>query len=153
MTVNNGAVAGPFLTVTELLAVAVRPSVACASTLRVCAPSSSVVVSSVPAGSSPLNWYGAMRSVHFTVPSIRKSTELTVVPLGVAVQVSEPLSVAPSAIVEVTSNDDGVAPLATVTALVVVAVRPSAAWAWRASVWAPSLSVVVSSLLPSPLKT
>ena len=43
------------VTVTELVAVAVRPSVACALTLRVCAPSLSVVVSSVPLG-SPLNW-------------------------------------------------------------------------------------------------
>ena len=41
-----------------------------------------------------------------------------------------------------------VAPLATVTALLVVAVRPSAAWAWTASVCAPLLSVVVSSCLP-----
>ena len=45
--------------------------------------------------------------VHFTVPSIRKSTELTVVPLGVAVHVREPVSVAPLAILEVTTKEDG----------------------------------------------
>ena len=113
-------------------------------------------MSSAPSG-SPLNWYEATCSVHFTVPSIRKSTELTVVPLGAAVHLTEPVSAAPSAMLEVTTKDDGgggaVAPLATVTALVVVAVRPSAAWAWRASVWAPLLSVVVSSLPPSPLNS
>ena len=96
-----------------------------------------------------------MFSVHFKVPSIRKSTVLTVVPLGVAVHVSEPVSVAPLAMLEVTTKEDGagVLPLATVTEMLVVAVRPSAAWAWRASVWAPLLSVVVSSLPPSPLNS
>ena len=99
-----------------------------------------------------------MFSVHFTVPSIRKSTELTVVPLGVAVHFAGPVSVAPLAMLDVTTKEDGggggggVAPLATVTALLVVAVRPSAAWALRASVCAPLLSVVVSSVpLASPL--
>ena len=61
-----------------------------------------------------------MFSVHFTVPSIRKSTELTVVPLGVAVHVSEPVSAAPLAMLEVTAKDDcggggGFLPLAIVT--------------------------------------
>ena len=48
-----------------------------------------------------------MFSVHFLVPSIRKSTELTVVPLGVAVHVREPVSVAPLAMLEATVKDDG----------------------------------------------
>ena len=48
-----------------------------------------------------------MFSVHFKVPSIRKSTELTVVPLGVAVHVSGPVSVAPLATLDVTTKEDG----------------------------------------------
>ena len=45
--------------------------------------------------------------VHFTVPSIRELTELTVVPLGVAAHVTEPPGVAPFATLKVTMNDDG----------------------------------------------
>src|SRR6185503_220120 len=105
-TNDGGAVEGAFVTVTELVTAAVRPSEAYALTASVCGPSLSVVVSSVPSG-SPLNWYGITCSVHFTVPSTRKSTWLTVAPLGAAVHFTGPVSAAPFATLDVTTKDDG----------------------------------------------
>ena len=64
---------------------ATLPSERVAFTFSVCEPFARVVVSSwLP---SPLYWYGANFSVHFTVPSIRKSTFLVFDgSVGVAVQ-------------------------------------------------------------------
>ena len=60
---------------------------------------------------------------------------LTVSPLVEAVHTSEPLMVAPSAMLEVTTSDGGeLARFVTVTALLAVAVRPSVARAVTASV-------------------
>ena len=68
-------------TVTELDAVAVRPSVLIATASSRCDPGASVDASRRPFG-SPLNWYGAARSLQIAVPSILKSTSLTVAPIG-----------------------------------------------------------------------
>ena len=99
-----------------------------------------------------------MFSVHFTVPSIRKSTELTVVPLGVAVHFTGPVSVAPLAMLEVTTKEDGggggggggggdgFLPLAivTVTDWLVAWLFPASRWAFTVSLCCPSGSDVVS---------
>src|SRR5205085_350342 len=57
-----------------------------------CEPLASVVVSSLPLG-SPLYWYGACWSVHFLMPSIRKSTRTMPRPVAFASHVTEPLIV------------------------------------------------------------
>ena len=67
---------------------AVLPSVLYAWIFSVCEPLLTVVVSNwFP---SPLNWYGEYFSVHFTFPSIRKSTWLAAAPPVVAVQTTDP---------------------------------------------------------------
>src|SRR5581483_1457691 len=91
-----------FETVAEADALAVRPSLEYAVTVRTCAPLASAVVSSRPFG-SPAYWYGAICSVHLTTPSILNST-LVAAALGVAVHGTQPLIVAPLPMLDVTVN-------------------------------------------------
>ena len=87
----------PLLTVTpEEMRPTSEPDEPYATASSVCEPFASVVVSSLPFG-SPLNWYGAYASLHFFVPSIKKSIRATD-PEAFTIQATEPPSVAPFAI-------------------------------------------------------
>ncbi len=90
--------------------------------------------------------YGADRSVHLAVPSTRKSTLLIFPPLGEAVHVTEPLSVAPFAMLEVTARGEEAGGwFATTTFTALDVLRPSGENALTCSLCFPSFRLVVSS--------
>ena len=81
------------------------------------------------------------------------STLLIVPPEVDAVQVTGPLSVEPLATFEVTvSGETERVAFEIVTVLEAVAFWPRVEYAFTDSVWPPFARVVVSSVLPSPLK-
>ena len=73
-----------------------------ALTMKVCEPFVNKVVSNTPSG-SPLNWYGAVFSVHLRTPSIRKSTLEISKPVVSAFHITFPVNVLPSIILDLTA--------------------------------------------------